>query len=195
MVDTKGIKSNWIEDYVPELNFNEIKWEILDSVSFFNFLIENYYHDSEYIALPDLESDDLIPLGLVYTTFSKYDQKAKYLISYQENKRGLKTILTCLKYYENYNSCEVNDYITFANYVETNFFYKRKGLFNLTIKKFLEMAIINKYVITTPESIEGSICHTVGHLKNILKKHDILVFDNIHSLKEDYVNKQKKLAK
>lgn len=195
MVDLKRIKDNWISDYIPELDLNKIKWVILDNDNFFKFLIENYYDNNEYIALPDLEADDLIPLGLVYTTFRKYDEGAKYLISYQENNKGLKTILTCLKYYENYKTCELDDCITFANYIETNFFYKRKGLFKLTIKKFLEMAIINNYVITTPESLEGSVCHTVGHLKELLLNKGILVFDNYSKLKDDYKNKQKKLAK
>lgn len=194
MVDKKRIKENWIKDYIPELDFNKIKWVILDGDNFYNFLIENYY-DGEYIVLPDLEADEVIPLGLVYTTFRKYDEGSKYLISYQENNKGLKTILSCLKYYENYKVLDLDDYITFANYIETNFFYKGKGLFKLTIKKFLEMAYINNYVITTPESPEGSICHTVGHLKELLLSKGILVFDDYTNLKDDYNNKQKKLAK
>lgn len=195
MVDKKRIKENWIKDYIPTFDISKIEWKVLNQTDFFKFLILNYYQDGEYITLPDLEEDYLIPLGLVYTTFNEYDDNSKYLISYIKNKKGSNTILTCLKYYENYKSCEVDENITFLNYVETNFFYKRMGLFNLTLKKFVEIANFNKYVLTTPESIEGSICHTVAHLKKALEKKDVLVFDNIYILKDDYVNKTKKLAK
>lgn len=197
MVDLEKIKDGWISDYVPVLDISKIKWTILNHLDLFRFLITNYYHDKEYIALPKLDGDELVPLGLTYTFFNDYKDynNPNYLISYIENKKGYKTILTCFKYYENYKSCDLDFCITYINYMETNFFYKRRGLFKLTIKKFLEIANLSDCVLTTPESIEGSVCQTVWHLKKELIEKNIMVSDDIFAFKKESLSKMKKLVK
>lgn len=186
-----------ISKYIPSLDYNEINWSIFDSLEYMNFLEKNYSIGSLWLGQKDLESDSIIPLGLAYSTFDFKLDDAKYLVSYIKNDMGKYTILTCLCYYENYKLIKNQvGMITFASYVETNSFYRNKGLFNLTLKEFVKRSRINPYVITTNESYMGSIYHTVGHLKDVLKKEkyilDVRSFEEINS---EYLDKIKKLTR
>ena len=83
MVDIRKIKENWLHDYIPDLDISKIKWSILNNSDFFKFLITNYYQDKEYIALPKLDGDELVPLGLTYTIFNDFGfDDSRYFISY-----------------------------------------------------------------------------------------------------------------
>lgn len=186
-----------ISKYIPPLDYNKITWSVFTSSEYMNFLEKNYSIGSLWLGQEDFESDSIIPLGLSYSTFDLKLDDAMYLVSYIKNDMEKYTILTCLCYYENYilTKNQIN-MITFASYVETNSFYRNRGLFNLTLEEFVKRSKINPYVITTNESYMGSIYQTVRHLKDILKKEKYIL--DVRSFKEidsEYLEKIKKLTR
>ncbi len=194
IIKLKGEKE-WVSWYIKDLEFSKIKWVLLTSLEFQNFLNENYIYQGQKIGLPDLETFELVPFGLTNVTFDLPIDDAMYLISYIENNISKKTILTCLKYYESMRFPLIDYDASYLAYTDTNYFYQNLGLFKLSMQKFIELASLKPYLISSYPSDLGLICHTFETIKETLELNGIKVFLNSLELKKYLDNNNKKLTK
>lgn len=154
-----------IKDYIDGVNLSNIEYQSLTANELYDFLNDNYIDKNGFVSSDDSPSK---PIGFEYLDYSLLNfSNAKYLIGYVQNNIGKKTIVSYLKYYDNYLfDKEQQIPLTYILTIEVNEYLRRKGLFKQLIKESINHIDINNPVITT---IESDLGYKIG-IVEIIKK-------------------------
>ncbi len=173
MIDD-SIFNRWKKEYIEGINLENIEYLTLTEKELELFVRENYF-DQTTNKLISRQLDSYRPIGLTYLSFdsivssSPYEVEKTYLIGVCTNQKGTKTILSVIKYvdnflyYENYTIPQ-----TFFGYVEVNDFFRQKGLCKQIIDVFAKQINPNNPVLITEESVLGRRCKTINMVKSSL---------------------------
>ena len=106
-----------------------------------------------------------------YRNVNTHDKEKRYLLGITTNNKGTKTILSVMNYSDKYYVFEDQvEPITYINTIETNSYYKNKGLYKSLVKNMIRFINPNQHILTTLESDEGKLCSTHKILCEILKE-------------------------
>ena len=129
----------------------------------------------------------ITPFGLYYLDFASSSNDSSYMLGLVDNSKGTKTIVFCLVYDLNYGLVdEDNNKVGYISTIETNFFFRNKGILNIALDEIEKLFKDNEILIVSPESINGE---KVGVFKKISDKFDgkVKVIDE-----DEYVDSLKK---
>ena len=181
--------SKYYKDYIYDVSIDKIEFKIFNYDELFQFLKENYY-DFEFNKYVYWRPNDLMtitPFGLYYLDFASSSNDSSYMLGLVDNSKGTKTIVFCLVYDLNYGLVdEDNNKVGYISTIETNFFFRNKGILNIALDEIEKLFKDNEILIVSPESINGE---KVGVFKKISDKFDgkVKVIDE-----DEYVDSLKK---
>ena len=172
MVD-KSVFRRWVKEYIQDLDLSKIEYITLTEEELKEFFIDNYF-DEETQAFVSREGDKYRPIGLTFIAFdnlvtnSSYEKSKKYLLGVCKNNKGTKTIVSSIKYFDEYYHMDEGDPLTFIATIETNQFFRNMGLCKKIIEQFSLQINMCQPLIITEESPLGKTCKVINHVKNSL---------------------------
>ena len=166
----------WKYDYIEDLDIDKIEYISLSIDELDKFFMDNYL-DKETWKFVSEKDCHYRPIGLIYLNYDNYrnvnthDKEKRYLLGITTNNKGTKTILSVMNYSDKYYVFEDQvEPITYINTIETNSYYKNKGLYKSLVKNMIRFINPNQHILTTLESDEGKLCSTHKILCEILKE-------------------------
>ena len=162
----------WYQEYIEDIDLANIKWIKLNASELIEFYDENYYdQESKSYALSTEKNSIIVsPFGLSITSIYSDQTNSDYthVLGIVPNKKGKYTIVAKAKINEHYKYLDEVPECTYIDYIETNSFFRRRGLFKETVKALSKLIDSTKDIILTPETEMGSLCRTTDHLRQIL---------------------------
>ena len=157
----------WLNDYIVPLDKEKIIWLNLDSNDFTNFLEENYKDDDKNIVWYNSQLYNV--LGMKYLSFGNIIPGYNYLIGVIPNNIDKFTIIAYACYSKNrFFEVGQKKAVNWLQTIETNAFYKKKGLFKMINELLYNYIDQSKDFITTDEFDDGILCHTIKRIKDAL---------------------------
>jgi len=198
MVEEKTFK-RWIREYIDDVDINNIEYVTFTEEELESFILENYMDTMNY-RLVSRQNDPYRPIGLVYLSFNEiktnnpYEKEKRYLIGICKNKKGKKTIISVLKYFDNYiYSQSFTTPLTFFASVEVNEYFRNHGLCRNIINIFSKQVNKENPILITEESILGSIYGTTRMLRDSIQKNGLNIpVKTISEFTKEYYEKQLK---
>ncbi len=96
----------WINDYIKNVNLDEIEWIKLNATELDTFLEDNYLDKEEWEYVHDENANGLYPtlLGMNYLNINSpiNDKESSFLLGIVNNSIGKKTIVAATIYLEEY---------------------------------------------------------------------------------------------
>ncbi len=178
MMDDETYK-RWLKEYISDLDINNIEYLSLTEDEL-NFFIMNNYLDYITLRLVSRKGDPYRPIGLTYLAFdniktnNSYEKSKRYLIGVCTNKKGTKTIISCIKYFSEYYHMDTGEPLTFIATIETNEYFRNKGLCKQIIDKLPNYVNMNQPLIITEESPMGRVCKTISLVSDSLLKNGFI---------------------
>jgi len=175
--------------YIVDLDFNEIKWSVLNVQEMEQFFYNNYYNDERFVSWKHLGEES--SLGMCYLYFPPYEGDFKFFVGSIKNNIDKETIIGCIIYKDNWKLNDETELFTLILTVEINYFYQGLGLLNVMFKNFGKVINQNQNIVMTNESHIGSICHVMDHLKKNL--YDINFQKQIcfaHEMEDNYYKRK-----
>ena len=168
--------NRWKNDFIDDINVEDIEYITVDERQLQAFIMENYL-DKQTWRLVSRQLDPYRPIGLTYLTFDNivtnnpYEKEKKYILGVCTNKKGTKTILSILKYIDNYVYSESYSVPqTFLCSVEVNEFFRQRGLCGQIMEVFARQINKNNPLLLTEESVMGRRCKTINMVKGALQR-------------------------
>ena len=183
-------EDKWKQNYIENLNLQNITWLTLEKDDFLEFINQNYFDEElgEYVIGEDPE----IPFGMHYVADIQ-NQSTKYLLGIVPNSIQKFTIVAACMYQENYrfftNQTLPTTYIVTA---ETNQYFRKMGLYHQLCDAISQTINPQIPVVCSNESEEGKICHTFQTLKETLEKNG---FKNLIIAEKELDQKPKQYQK
>lgn len=163
----------WINEYIKDLNLNNIEWICLNAQEL-NIFFDNNYLDKElWKYVLDTNASKLFqnPLGMYYLSFNSpiNEKKYKFLLGIVNNNINKKTIVSSIIYLDKYYLFNnQKEPLTYISTVETNKYLQNLGIYKKMCKALYNYINHNQHILTTKESELGKICHTFDILKTTL---------------------------
>ena len=169
MIDYNTYKKNekkWYKDYIENIDINSLTWQKLNALEFKKFLMENYYDYDECCYVASLKSirSSANPFGLHYTSLKCINDFDTFFISSSLNNKMTNTIISCISLIENFKDQFTGGEYTFINYVEVNKYFQKMGMLKLMAYQLPNYINLNRDILITSQSAEGSICRVHNHL-------------------------------
>ena len=185
--------NRWMQEYIDDIDLNNIQWINLDYDGLGKFLYDNYYDliDKTYVTDKILYSNYITPIGMNYLYYCDTPNDYKYLLGIVKNKKDKYTIVSAVIYldYVYFFKEQVNP-MTFLCSIEVNYFFRRNGLMKKTCNVLGNFIPDDQDVVISKESEMGKKCNSflTAYNKIILKNPSI----NIYSEEElnDIICKQ-----
>ena len=188
--------NRWMEEYIDDIDLNNIQWINLDYESFGKFLYDNYYDliDKAYVTDKILNSNYITPIGMNYLYYTDTPNEYKYLLGIVKNKKNKYTIVSAVIYldYVYFFKDQINP-MTFLCSIEVNYFFRRKGIMKKTCNVLGNFIPNDQDIVISKESEMGRKSNSFSTTYNSLIKNN---FD-VNILREEEFNKKnyKKLTK
>lgn len=186
-----NIQEKWINEYINNIDITKIQWIKFNMNELINFYEENYF-DKDVLKYVRSESDDtfVTPIGLHYLNFEQNNDNYSFLLGVVDNNINKKTIVAAMIYLENYYVFREQQVpLTYISTVETNLYFRNKGIYIKLCKEVINFLNPNQHILISRESNLGSKCGVVNILKKVLMqngfKNKILIDDL-----SNYMNKQ-----
>lgn len=149
--------NKFYKDYVYNVDIDNIEYRCFTYNELLEFLKSNYYDDelNKYVCWqPDGFN---APFGMYFLDFMPYSEDLSYLLGFSKNSKGTNTIVFCMIYDRNYASVnDDNKKISYIDKVETNYFFRNRGIFTKSLNYIREVLKDNNIVVISPESVMGS---------------------------------------
>lgn len=188
----------WVSDYIVPLEKDKITWLNLRGQELREFLKKNYV-DKQLINNREVAYnvgwDKTFlrnVLGMRFMAFVNIIDNFNYLIGVIPNKINKQTIVSCLCYNKDHKLLNKEETVNLIQYVETNAFYKKQGLFNLLTTLFASYMDYDKELVITDEWLEGIDCGTFERLKQAMLNNG---FEREIMIKSEAEKKNKQLIK
>lgn len=184
-------EEKWEQDYIANLDLQNITWITLKRESFLEFIIQNYFDEElgEYVIGMDPE----VPFGMHYIADIQ-NKSTKYLLGIVPNAIQKFTIVAACMYNENYHF--FTDQAIPTTYIitaETNEYFRRMGLYHQLCDIISQTIDKTAPVICTNESDDGKLCHTFQILKETLERNgftkDIITEKELEQKPKQYQKK------
>ena len=163
----------WVDEYIKNIDINNIEWKSLNAIELYNFFQENYLDKNlcEYVH-DNTKSLYLQPLGMHYLTFDSpvNEQDYNFFLGLVNNSINKKTIVGAIIYSNTYYlfSDQTIPY-TYILSVEINYYFRNMGLFKIMSDNFYNYVNPNQHILTTKESELGKQCRALEIFKEIFK--------------------------
>lgn len=197
----------WINNYIKNVNLDEIEWIKLNTTELDSFLEDNYLDKEEWEYVHDDNANSLYPtlLGMNYLNINSpiNDKEYSFLLGIVDNNIGKKTIVAATIYLDEHLIFTDQDRpVTYISTMEVNSFLRKRGIFKKMCKMLINFVNPNQHIVTTKQTEMGLVCKTFNTLSNTLiyNGFENYIFEDnygmIHSELHDIVcSKQKVLKK
>lgn len=162
------LKEKWEKDYIKDIDLTKIEWVNLNNEQLMKFYDENYLDKQEWQYVSNKDTWGT-PLGLRYLSFRHQNLNYNFLLGLVKNNVNKKTIVTAMIYETEYFIFKNQDIpVTFISTVETNLYFRNKGLFKQLCNELLNFINPSQHIIVTRETDMGSKCNVLNTLKESL---------------------------
>ena len=197
----------WVNNYIKNVNLDEIEWIKLNTTELDSFLEDNYLDKEEWEYVHDENANSLYPtlLGMNYLNINSLinDKEYSFLLGIVDNNIGKKTIVAATIYLDEHLIFTDQDGpVTYISTMEVNSFLRKRGIFKKMCKMLINFVNPNQHIVTTKQTEMGLVCKTFNTLSNTLiyNGFENYIFEDnygmIHSELHDIVcSKQKVLKK
>lgn len=172
----KKYYDKWYQEYIADIDLNELKWIKLNQAELKEFYDENYY-DSEakcYAMSTKKHSFVVSPFGLEITSFlfDMEQKKSKHILGIVPNNKGKYTIVCKIKLREDYILGDIlgdasTPYI-YINCMEVNRFFRNMGISKTSVYQFYNLINMDKDIIMSDETDNGKECRVNENFCNTL---------------------------
>lgn len=171
------------KNYIEGIDLNNIKYINLTNDELMKFYIENYY-DSKNGVLAETYDDSLglnSPIGMYFLNFESMPGM-KYVLGVVNNNINKKTIVSALVYCDEYKMfSNQKDYITYLSTVETNLYFRNKGLYHDLISNSFKFINPNQNILISEISNMGKECHVYNSFIQIFRNKGFMMSINNES--------------
>ena len=164
----------WKNDYINNLNIDDLDWLKLNSNDYRDFVHDNYYDEEIYSDVLDKNASNIYStlFGMHYLTRDNYlynNSSYDFLLGTSINNKGKKTIVCA--------SVIIDKYILFSNQekpltyissVETNKYFMNKGIFKKMCNIFYNYVNKDQHILTSAQSFEGKNKNVFNIFKSIM---------------------------
>ena len=197
----------WINNYIKNVNLDEIEWIKFNATELDTFLEDNYLDKEEWEYVHDENANSLYPtlLGMNYLNINSpiNDKEYSFLLGIVDNNIGKKTIVAATIYLdEHLIFTDQERPVTYISTMEVNSFFRKRGIFKKMCEILINFVNHNQHIVTTKQTEMGLVCKTFNTLSNTLiyNGFENYIFEDnygmIHSELHDIVcSKQKVLKK
>ena len=147
----------YYKDYIANVNINNIEFRSFTYDELLVFLKENYY-DEEFDKQVCWEPNGITcPFGMYYLDFITCSDESSYMLGLVDNSKGTKTIVFCMIYDKEFGPRNEKDTnVGYISFIETNYFFRRKGVLKVAFKYIKEIFKNSDVLVVSPESLKGS---------------------------------------
>ena len=168
--------NKWYDNYIKDINIDNIEWINLNNKKLNIFYKENYYDNNSNSYIYDKEmytnSNKYVPIGMYYIEFDTLPG-TKYLLGICNNNINKKTILACLNYTEDYILfADQKNPITYFSTIETNTYFRGLGLSKKLIYNSYNYIKQNQNILISDLSELGRKTNMLDMTINILNSLD-----------------------
>lgn len=161
----------WYKEYIEGIDINNIKYINILSSELKDFYFNNGYDISSgnIIISDDASFSWTTPRGMHYLQFDNMPGM-KYILGIVNNNINKKTIISALVYCDDYKifSNQV-DFITYLSTVETNMYFRNKGLYHDLIVNSFKFINQSQNILISEISNMGKKCHVYDSFIQIYK--------------------------
>ena len=145
------------KNYIEGIDISNIKYINLTNDELMNFYIDNYY-DNKNIIIAGIYDDSrniINPIGMYYLNFENMPGM-KYILGIVNNNINKKTIVSALVYCDEYKMfSNQKGYITYLSTVETNKYFRNRGLYRDLINNSFKFINPNQNILISEISNMG----------------------------------------
>ena len=163
----------WINDYIKDLNLENIEWINLNAKELYEFFRKNYL-DLRFGYIYDKNEKTLYatPLGMYYINFDSpiNQNKFNFLLGVVPNNINKKTIVCALTYLNNYIIYSNQKIpLTYFATVEVNSYFRNKGLYKQMCNIVYNYINVNHPILLSRISEMGKEYKVYELLKDTLR--------------------------
>ena len=159
----------WINEYIENVDLSKIEWLKLNNDELEKFYEKNYLDIDEYRYVSDNKFIFFTPIGLNYLSFDCDDSKYNYLLGIVDNNIGKKTIVSAMVYLDKYYVFEEQEVpLTYISSVETNYYFRNKGLYKKLCNEIINFINPYQHVLISNESDMGRKYGVIEKLRSTL---------------------------
>lgn len=159
------------KNYIEGIDLSKISYINLNNDELMRFYIDNYY-DSNSGLLAESYDDSLglnCPIGMYYLNFESMPGM-KYVLGTVDNNINKKTIVSALIYCDEYKMfSNQRDFITYLSTVETNTYFRNRGLYYDLISSSFRFIKPNQNILISEISNMGEKCHVYDSFVKIFR--------------------------
>ncbi len=196
----------WINNYIKNINLDEIEWIMLNAAELDAFLEDNYLDKEEWEYVHDENANSLYPtlLGMHYLNINSpiNDKEYSFLLGIVDNNIGKKTIVAATIYLDEHLIFTDQDRpVTYISTMEVNSFFRKRGIFKKMCEMLINFVNPNQHIVTTKQTEMGLMCKTFDTLQRTLISNGFInsIFEDnngmIHSELHDIICSKRKLLK
>jgi len=196
----------WINNYIKNINLDEIEWIMLNATELDAFLEDNYLDKEEWEYVHDENANSLYPtlLGMNYLNINSpiNDKEYSFLLGIVNNNIGKKTIVAATIYLDEYFIFTDQERpVTYISTMEVNSFFRKRGIFKKMCEILINFVNPNQHIVTTKQTEMGLMCKTFDTLQRILISNSFMnsIFEDnngmIHSELHDIICSKRKVLK
>ena len=171
-MNSQKLEEKYKHEYNDDIDISKIEWIKLSADELKEFYDENYFdkENNRYVT-SDRYYYLINPLGFNYLSLNP-NKSYDYLLGVTENSIGKKTILVALTYMDKYYRYPMQTIpLTYLITIETNEFFRNKGLFNEFCNNLINFINPNQHILATKESDIGEKVHVIDREKITLIEH------------------------
>lgn len=170
------MENRWINDYIKNIDLENIEWIKLNCDELDSFLEQNYLDKNEWEYVYDENADNIYPtlLGMTYLNFNNTINNKSYsfLLGVVNNNINKKTVVCATIYIDEYFMFEEQTIpVTYISSMEVNSYFRNKGLYKKMCEALINFINPNQHIIATKQSKMGIKYNTFKILSNILISH------------------------
>ena len=196
----------WINNYIKNVNLDEIEWIKFNATELDTFLEDNYLDKEEWEYVHDENANSLYPtlLGMNYLNINSpiNDKEYSFLLGIVDNNIGKKTIVAATIYLdEHLIFTDQERPVTYISTMEVNSFFRKRGIFKKMCEMLINFVNPNQHIVTTKQTEMGLMCKTFDTLQMTLISNGFInsIFednnDMIHSELHDIICSKRKALK
>lgn len=165
------VNNKWYKDYIAGVNINNTSYLNFTNKELLDFYKKNYYdiNTGELVSSFEDSIGWLSPIGMYFLNFENM-LGMKYVLGVADNSINKKTILSALCYIDDYIIFpDQIKYLTYLFTVETNCFFRGKGLYKELINNSFQFIPKKQNILVSELSNLGRKCHVDSVLEKIYR--------------------------
>ena len=159
----------WINDYIKNINLENIKWLNLNALELGIFFDENYYDKEVWKYVLDKNATSLYPtpLGMYYLNLNNPMnlKKHNFFLGVVNNNIGKQTIVSAITYLDNYYLFNNQEPLTYLITTEVSSYFRNQGIYKQMCMALFDYINYNQHILITQTSQLGEKCKVYEILK------------------------------